>query len=90
MWILIVCGPFLWVYLSAWARAGVERAGFWDYHWLALICGIISTIAIIVSAAVNDALIEKVSAGFLVFFIVQCLSVPWYVIYFILSWYYRS
>ncbi len=90
MWILILCGPFLWVYFSTWARTEVERAGFWDYRGLAIICLLISFLAICVSLSVKNADIERISFAFLFFFIIQCLSVPWYFVYLILSGYYSS
>lgn len=89
LWLLIL-SHFVWVYWSAWGREPVDRAGFWDYRWVAFIFGILSLICVIASIAVNDDAIHKGTAAFIIPFIIQVLALIWYGTYFGLSFKYSN
>jgi hypothetical protein len=89
MW-LVILSHFLWVYYSAWHRDHPARLGFWDYRWVALALGLVSLVAIIVSAVVTDPSIIKGSVYFAVPLALQIASFGWFVVYFILSFRYGS
>lgn len=86
-WIIIL-SHFVWMYWSAWARKKVDRAGFWDYRWVALIFGVLSLICVIMSLAITDDDIHKDNAAFIVPLIVQFIALIWYGLYFGLSFKY--
>lgn len=80
-----ILSHFAWVYWSGWGRHEVPKTGFWDYRWVALILGILSFFALVLSAAVSDPSIDKSSAAFIVPLIFQMAAFVWYWIYFTLT-----
>jgi hypothetical protein len=89
LWLVILC-HFVWVYWSQWGKEAVEETSFWDYRWVALVLGVLSTVAVVVSLAVSDDRIDKGTAAFVVPFIIQILAVIWYGIYFGLTFKYKD
>jgi hypothetical protein len=79
---LVVLSHFVWVYWSAWGKETVSETGFWDYRWVAMILGILSLIAVLLSLTISDPQIIKKSAGFIVPLIVQICALCWYWTYF--------
>jgi hypothetical protein len=84
-----VLSHFLWVYWAQWARVRTARTYFWDYRWLALVLGILSLIAVLLSVLVSDPLINKRSVAFILPLVVQFLALGWYWIYFGLTFWFR-
>jgi len=81
LWGAFLC-HFIWVYWSAWGKNEVAETSFWDYRWVALVLGLLSITAIIVSLVVSDDRIDKGNAAFVIPLILQFLSAIWCVIYF--------
>jgi len=79
---LVVLSHFVWVYWSAWGKETVSETGFWDYRWVAMILGILSLIAVLLSLTISDPQIIKKSAGFIIPLIVQICALCWYWTYF--------
>jgi len=87
---LIILSHFVWVNWSGWGRETVPPTSFWDYRWIAFLLGLLSLIAVLLSALVNDREIVKDSAEFIVPLIFQIVALIWYWIYFGLTFKYRS
>jgi len=87
---LVILSHFVWVYWSGWGRETVPSTGFWDYRWISFLLGLLSLIAVLWSAFLNDPAIIKDSAEFIVPLIVQILVLCWYWIYFGLTFKYQS
>ncbi len=87
---LVILSHFVWVNWSGWGRETVPRTGFWDYRWIAFLLGILSLIAVLWSAFLNDPAIVKDSAEFIVPLIFQIVALIWYWIYFGLTFKYQS
>ena len=79
---LAILSHFIWVYWSAWGREALRPTGFWDYRWVALVLGVLSLIAVILSAAISDNAIHKDTAAFILPLIIQIGALVWYWIYF--------
>lgn len=82
---LVVFSHFGWVYVSAWHRHRPEQTGFWEYRWVALILGLVSLCAVVVSLSVWDPKIVKGRVAFVLPLIVQFLATIWHGVYFCLS-----
>jgi hypothetical protein len=87
---LIPLSHFVWVYWSGWGREPVDRTGFWDYRWIALLLGILSFFAVLLSITVSDPDIDKGSVAFVLPFIVQIAALIWYWVYFGLTFKYKT
>lgn len=72
---------FLWVYWSRWSRELSRKADFWDYRPIAMLLGILSTVAALLSILVGDPWIDKGSAPFIAVLTVQIGASCWYWIY---------
>lgn len=68
---------------SRWLEEPVAATRFWDYKWIALLGGILSLLAVLFSIFVSDPEIDKSSAEFIVFFVIQMGALFWYWFYFI-------
>jgi hypothetical protein len=71
LWIIFILSHFVWVYWSKWGQTPVDNAGFWDYSWIGLVCGLLSLTCVIWSLAVSNPSIIKDSAPFILFFILH-------------------
>ena len=87
---LVILSHFVWVYWSGWGRETVPATSFWDYRWISFLLGLLSLIAVLWSAFLNDPAIIKDSAEFIVPLIIQVLALIWYWIYFGLTFKYQS
>jgi hypothetical protein len=87
---LLVLAHFVWVYWSPWSRPPASRPGFWGYRWIALILGILSFLAVLLSFAVGDPSIDKGSVAFILPLVIQILALIWYWLYFGLTFKYQS
>jgi hypothetical protein len=67
---------------SRWLEEPVAETGFWDYKWIALLCGVLSFFALLFSIFVSDPKIDKSSVAFIVFFVIQVGALCWYWFYF--------
>ena len=82
IWVFVF-SHFVWLYFSAWHRdpPEPETAGFWDYRWVAVVYGVLSLAAVVISLAVNDPEIVKLSFAFIGPLLLQVASVVWCSIY---------
>lgn len=67
---------------SKWLNETVAETNFWDYRWIAFICGILSSLAFVVSIVVSHPKIDKSSLAFFVPFLIQFAAIFWYWTYF--------
>lgn len=87
---LIVLSHFLWVYWAAFANEAPDCRNFWDFRWLAMVFGILSFCALLFAAIVGDNSIDKGSAIFIIYVIMQVLAFVWYWLYFGLTFRYSA
>jgi hypothetical protein len=80
--VLVVLSHFLWVYWSRWGKQELDSKKFNDYKWIGLFFAILSTLALIISLAVNDPAIKKDNAVFILGLIVQICAAVFYWLYF--------
>ena len=80
---LVILSHFVWVYWSKWGKEAVEETDFWDYRWIALILAIMSALAIVVSLAVSDDRIDKVTFVFFAGLFFQIAGLVTYLVYFV-------
>lgn len=79
---LVILSHFVWVYWSKWGREPVEETSFWDYRWIALVMAIMSAFAIVVSVAVSDDRIDKLTFIFFAGLLFQLAGLVANVVYF--------
>jgi len=86
-WVIwaVVLSHFAWITVAAWGRRPPERRGFWGYRWVALVLGLLSLTAILVSVAVNDPIIVKDHVFFIAPLIGQGIALLGYGTYFVFT-----
>jgi hypothetical protein len=82
---LAVLSILIWVNWWKVGATAARAAGFWDYRWWAFMLGLLSTLCIILSAAISDPRVHKDNAAFAVLLAIQILAAIWYWLYFGLS-----
>ena len=80
---LLVFSHFVWVWWSRWGQEELEERGYWDYRWIGLLLGVLSTVAFIWSLALGDDHIDKKTIFFIFPLIVQFFAAFFHLSYFV-------
>jgi hypothetical protein len=83
---LIILSHFLWVYYSPWSQEETNPAGFWGFRWVALVCGILSLLAILFGTLVSDPRLDKGHPVFIVALVGHILALLFCGVYFGVSY----